>query len=325
VLFIAATLTAITNLFDPTQPARPAATGPSTPDTRPCAPTTAPGAGAVGVPGFQADQIANAATIVAVGKQLGVPPHGWVIAVTAALAESGLRNLDHGDHDSLGLFQQRPSQGWGRPDQIRDPTYSATQFYRHLLALPGWQHMSVNDAAQAVQRSATPNTYAPHEHDAHTLINATGNTTCTPTSSTTTGGTRTAAGDSSATATGPSQAAAVAVAFARSQIGTPYRWGGNGATNDGWDCSGLTTAAYAAAGITIPRTAQTQYNAGPKLSTTTTPQPGDLLFYGTRPTNITHVGIATSPTTMIDAPNQGTLVRQDPIQHNLVGITRPNQ
>jgi hypothetical protein len=122
------------------------------------------------VAGFRAEQVANAATIVAVGSQLGVPAQGWLVALTAALTESGLRNLGYGDRDSLGLFQQRPSQGWGTPTQIQNPRYSATQFYRHLLALPHWRQMSINNAAQAVQRSATPTAYAPHEPAARALL-----------------------------------------------------------------------------------------------------------------------------------------------------------
>jgi hypothetical protein len=94
---------------------------------------------------------------------MNVPEQGWVVAIAAALQESGLHNLDYGDWDSLGLFQQRPSQGWGTPAQIMNPTYAATQFYRNLLAVPDWQQMTVNDAAQAVQRSGFPNAYAQHE------------------------------------------------------------------------------------------------------------------------------------------------------------------
>jgi cell wall-associated NlpC family hydrolase len=115
------------------------------------------------------------------------------------------------------------------------------------------------------------------------------------------------------------------LSFARAQIGTKYVWGGNGPADGGFDCSGLTTAAYRAAGIELPRTAQTQYNTGPRLPPVSTAQPGDLVFFGTDPTHVTHVGIATSSTTMIDAPDFGTDVRQDPIQHSLVGITRPGQ
>jgi len=112
--------------------------------------------------------------------------------------------------------------------------------------------------------------------------------------------------------------------FARAQIGQRYVWGGNGDADGGFDCSGLTKAAYAAAGITIPRTAQTQFNAGPKLPPNTPIQPGDLVFFGAGPGAVSHVGLAISGTEMIDAPDIGTLVRTDPISRSsLIGITRP--
>jgi cell wall-associated NlpC family hydrolase len=95
----------------------------------------------------------------------------------------------------------------------------------------------------------------------------------------------------------------VAVEFACAQLGRPYVWGGNG--EPGFDCSGLTHAAYAAAGLSLPRTAQTQYNAGPLVPAETSLQPGDLVFYGNGPQSVTHVGIAISPTQMIDAPHTG--------------------
>ena len=100
--------------------------------------------------------------------------------------------------------------------------------------------------------------------------------------------------------------ALVAVAFACAQIGKPYVWGGNG--QPGFDCSGLTRAAYAAAGIEIPRTAQTQYNAGPRLPAGTPPQPGDLLFFGT-PAKIHHVAMSLGGTQIIDAPTFGQPVQ----------------
>lgn len=131
------------------------------------------------VAGYGPDQLANAAIIIAVGKQLDVGQRGWVIAIAAAMQESGLRNLDHGDRDSLGLFQQRSSQGWGTPAQIQDPVYASTQFYRHLLAVPGWQNMTLNDAAQTVQRSGAPNAYGQHEDRARTIVAAVGEATCT--------------------------------------------------------------------------------------------------------------------------------------------------
>ena len=106
-------------------------------------------------------------------------------------------------------------------------------------------------------------------------------------------------------------AARVAVAYAHGQLGLPYLWGGNGpARGDaGFDCSGLTTAAYAAAGITLPRTAHTQYRAGPLLPAGAPLQAGDLLFFGT-PSRVHHVGIATGHgTMMIHAPRRGTTIR----------------
>jgi murein DD-endopeptidase MepM/ murein hydrolase activator NlpD len=113
------------------------------------------------------DQMRNGAIIIAVGQKMGVPPRGWVIAVATALQESSLINLGHlGSHnnlDSLGLFQQRVSQGWGTAEQLLDPAYSSRKFYEKLLSVNGWQAMSLADAAQAVQRSAYPDAYARHE------------------------------------------------------------------------------------------------------------------------------------------------------------------
>ncbi|MGW5643660.1 M23 family metallopeptidase [Saccharopolyspora sp. NPDC003762] len=133
------------------------------------------------VPGYTPDQLVNAATIIAVGKQLNVPERGWITALVTSIQESRLRNLDHGDRDSLGLFQQRPSQGWGTREQILNPTYSATQFYRHLLAVPNWTAMSINDAAQTVQRSGFPHAYARHETAARQLATVLHGHTCTGT------------------------------------------------------------------------------------------------------------------------------------------------
>jgi murein DD-endopeptidase MepM/ murein hydrolase activator NlpD len=117
-------------------------------------------------------QVANAATIIAVGRQLNVPSRGWIVALATAMQESSLNNLDHGDRDSLGLFQQRPSQGWGTPAQVTDPVYAATRFYRRLLTVDGWQNLPVTEAAQAVQISGLPDAYARWETDATTLVTA---------------------------------------------------------------------------------------------------------------------------------------------------------
>jgi hypothetical protein len=128
------------------------------------------------VGGWTPTQLANAAVIVDTGAQLGVPVRGWVIAVATAMQESSLHNYGNlgprNDHDSLGLFQQRPSQGWGTPAQILDPRYAATAFYRHLLKVPGWQTLPLTVAAQAVQRSAFPDAYAKWEQPATDLVAA---------------------------------------------------------------------------------------------------------------------------------------------------------
>jgi cell wall-associated NlpC family hydrolase len=116
-----------------------------------------------------------------------------------------------------------------------------------------------------------------------------------------------------------------AVAFARAALGTPYVWGGNGAPDGGFDCSGLTTAAYASAGLRLPRTAQTQFNAVPKLAPGAQPTAGDLVFFGTGPRRVTHVGIAVSATEMVNAPQPGEVVKISPLHRkDLVGIGRPS-
>jgi cell wall-associated NlpC family hydrolase len=126
-------------------------------------------------------------------------------------------------------------------------------------------------------------------------------------------------------AAAPSPAAKAAVDFARAQLGVPYRWGGDGPAEGGFDCSGLTHAAYQAAGIHLPRTAQTQYQAGPHLPPGAPLAPGDLVFFGTSPGHITHVGMVIGPGQMIDAPHSGALVRIEPYtaRSNYLGATRP--
>lgn len=114
-------------------------------------------------------QADNAKTIAAVGLGEGLPHHAVTIALAAALQESKLQNLPGGDRDSVGLFQQRPSQGWGTTTQLQDPRYAAVAFYRGLARVPGWSTMAVTEAAQRVQRSATPQAYAMWEAEARVL------------------------------------------------------------------------------------------------------------------------------------------------------------
>ena len=135
-----------------------------------CATSSAASTAAPATDRWSDEQVANAQIIVTVGSQRRVPNRGQVIAVATALQESSLRNLRGGDRDSIGLFQQRPSQGWGTPKQLTDPAYQTQKFYDKLLRLDGWQKMRVTEAAQAVQISAYPEAYAKHVPAATRLV-----------------------------------------------------------------------------------------------------------------------------------------------------------
>ncbi|MEJ2859975.1 hypothetical protein [Actinomycetospora flava] len=115
------------------------------------------------------EQADSAATIAGVGRRLGVPDRAVTIALATAIQESTLANLRGGDRDSLGLFQQRPSQGWGSEEEILDPVYSSTAFYEALLQVPNWATMDITVAAQTVQRSGFPEAYADHEPEARLM------------------------------------------------------------------------------------------------------------------------------------------------------------
>ena len=119
-----------------------------------------------------AEQAQNATTIARVARERGLPDRAVVIALATAQQESGLRNLDYGDRDSLGLFQQRPSQGWGTPEQVQDPVYAAGKFYDGLVEVPGWETGRLTEVAQTVQRSGFPEAYQKHEGMAQELTAA---------------------------------------------------------------------------------------------------------------------------------------------------------
>ncbi|MGW3445949.1 heavy metal transporter [Streptomyces sp. NPDC001076] len=121
---------------------------------------------------FTPEQAVNAATIAAVGTGRGMPERAVAIALATAIQESGLLNIRHGDRDSLGLFQQRSSQGWGTPQQILDPAYAAGMFYAHLAKVRDYETLPLTVAAQRVQRSGYPEAYAKHETDATLLAAA---------------------------------------------------------------------------------------------------------------------------------------------------------
>jgi cell wall-associated NlpC family hydrolase len=271
-------------------------------------------------------QIENAAIIWTTGHRLGVPARGQVIALATALQESSLRNLDHGDRDSRGLFQQRPSQGWGSAEQIQDSEYAATAFYQALLEIPGWEELPLTDAAQAVQRSAYPDAYARWEplatalHRAlATLLGADQNPPA-------------AAADCRPGAVpGPVPPGTVpedyeipdgipgpvhtAIAWALAQLGTPYQWGGSCTDPHGQDpmgrcdCSSLMQAAYAAAGVTISRTTYVQVADGHAV--TGDIQPGDLVFTRPGPSGPEHVGMYIGQGLVVHAPRTGEVIRLD--------------
>ena len=118
------------------------------------------------------EQAGNAATIAAVAVHRGLPGRAATIGIATAMQESKLRNLDYGDRDSRGLFQQRPSQGWGTVEQIMDPVYASNAFYDVLVKIEGYQNLPITTAAQQVQRSAFPSAYGDHEPAARILASA---------------------------------------------------------------------------------------------------------------------------------------------------------
>ncbi|GAB1641531.1 C40 family peptidase [Krasilnikovia sp. MM14-A1259] len=269
--------------------------------------------------GLTADQTRNAAVIVAVGQRMAVPARGWVIAIATALQESNLINSPVAtDHDSVGLFQQRPSQGWGTVEQVMNPDYAAEQFYRRLVRVPGWQTMPLTAAAQAVQRSAYPDAYAKHEIRAAAIGGAyTGGITCD-------GGVAGPGGDLPGLPPGftlPAGTPApvvVAIRWAVSQLGTPYTFGGDctaprsGVPSRQCDCSSLMQQAYRAAGVRLPRTTHEQVHAGTPVGSLAEVRPGDLILIpgsdGTR-ADPGHVGMSIGSGLLMHAPKTGDVVK----------------
>ena len=118
------------------------------------------------------EQAHFASIIAGVAVRRGLPPRAASIALATAYQETGIRNLDYGDRDSLGLFQQRPSQGWGTRQQLMDPYYATGKFYDALVKIKNWESADINDVAQKVQFSGHPEAYRDHEADARVLASA---------------------------------------------------------------------------------------------------------------------------------------------------------
>ena len=118
------------------------------------------------------DQAHFASIIAGVSVRRGLPPRAASIALATAYQETGIRNLNYGDLDSVGLFQQRPSAGWGTKQQVMNPYYATGKFYDALVKIKGWETADINDVAQQVQRSGYPEAYRDHEADARVLASA---------------------------------------------------------------------------------------------------------------------------------------------------------
>jgi cell wall-associated NlpC family hydrolase len=266
---------------------------------------------------LDADQLANAGVIVRSGSGRGVPPRGLVVALATAMQESGLRNLTYGDRDSVGLFQQRPSQGWGTVAELTDPPTAAGKFYDALLRVPGWIGMPVTRAAQAVQRSAFPNAYAKWEPLATALVGTAG----------TAGTTGTAGCADVVGASLPSGAVGAMLRVALAQQGKPYVWGATGPS--AFDCSGLIVYAWRMAGFRVTvRTAAQMHDVSTPVPWGSE-QPGDLLFgsFGTRVAGAGHVAIVVRPGLAVEAPSAGKTVRlraYAPTSDRRLGRLRPS-
>jgi cell wall-associated NlpC family hydrolase len=237
------------------------------------------------------------------------------------MQESGLRNLPNlganNDHDSIGVFQQRPSQGWGTVEQLADPAYQAGKFYDKLLTVPGWQNMPVTQAAQAVQVSAFPEAYTKWTDAAVNLVDHLANTDSLCGTDTLTA---LPAGFTLPASTPP--AVATAIFWALGQLGTPYTFGGDcTAPHSGdparqCDCSSLVQRAYAEAGIGIPRVTTDQAHAGTPVADPSQLLPGDLILIpgsdGTM-TSPRHVGMYLGNGLIIQAPQSNDVVKISPV------------
>ncbi|WP_159619135.1 C40 family peptidase [Arthrobacter zhaoguopingii] len=272
-----------------------------------------------------ARQMAIAGDYVSIGRQLGVPREGQIIAIMMALQESGLRVLANvnvpasreyphdglgSDHDSLGTAQQRPAAGWGTVEQLMDPRYNVRAFYGGpagpnrgsppgLLDIRDWQSMEKGQAAQAVQVSAFPELYARWETEATAIVEALDGRTapamCTRTADSAT---------DMAAPIGLSETRQRILWFTEKGVGGDYVWGGT--AFKAWDCSGYVQWIYRQAGVDLPRVEQ--WRVGTR---TENPRPGDLVVQNAKgPSDWGHVGIYAGDGMMYSAlnPTVGTLL-----------------
>ena len=259
---------------------------------------------------FSKPQLSNAMSIIQAGNEAGVGAQGQKVALMTALQESTLRNLANpgvagsmdlahegtgSDHDSVGLFQQRPSMGWGTVQEIMTPSKSASVFYSRLKDVQGWESMPPGRAAQSVQRSATPTAYDKWEPTAGALMASLSGSSCNlkPLGAPN--------GQMAIGTAGVSGSRAAILAYAQAQVGKSYVWAAEGP--DSFDCSGLTMMAYAQAGIQLEHSSSAQLLAGEHISASEA-QPGDLLWWPG------HIAIYTGGGRMIGAQTPAEGVRE---------------
>lgn len=259
---------------------------------------------------FSKPQLSNALSIIQAGNEAGVGAQGQKIALMTALQESTLRNLANpgvagsmdlahegtgSDHDSVGLFQQRPSMGWGTVQEIMTPSKSASVFYSRLKDVQGWESMPPGRAAQSVQRSATPTAYDKWEPTAGALMASLSGSSCNlkPLGAPN--------GQMAIGTAGVSGSRAAILAYAQAQVGKSYVWAAEGP--DSFDCSGLTMMAYAQAGIQLEHSSSAQLLAGDHIPASEA-QPGDLLWWPG------HIAIYTGGGRMIGAQTPAEGVRE---------------
>lgn len=270
-----------------------------------------------------------------------IPPDYCALYVTATAACPGLDwsvlaaigkiETNHGRLNALGVHSGENFAGAGGPMQFLQPTFNGV-LSRHTIPPGGATPPSRYNPHDAIHAAAFYLCDAGAPHDLHKAIYAY-NHLDSYVRNVLAQAQQYSAAASAAAGTGdcnaiqaPNPAAMTAINYACGQRGLPYVWGGDGAEEGGFDCSGLTKASYAAAGITLPRTAHTQYHAGPHAPAGQPLLPGDLVFYGTT-AKVHHVGLYIGAGKMIHAPTFGKPVQISPYRWNrddYLGATRPH-
>jgi cell wall-associated NlpC family hydrolase len=263
------------------------------------------GSGAADAAHLTDEQRGTVAKIIEIGKKRSLPARAWQVAIQAGMTESGLRSLDYGDRDSLGIFQMRPSMGWGSVEEVTDPVYAINKFYDVLQDVPNWQEQRPGESAQDVERSAFPDRYHKWEPMAAHLIGNVG-LVADPTG----------CGEGTGKLLpAPSKQAGNAITWALHQQGKPYEWGATTTQQNSFDCSSLMLQSYREAGVTLPRVSRQQFQAGALLPVKEA-KPGDLLFWAydtSNPATIHHVAMYLGDGKIVEAQQTGVPVHIRPV------------